>query len=166
MQTLTASLTYTPHRLPCQTVTSRNTLELVRRAAFMAPYLSNPRPINPSSSSSCLQMGHIQPAGAGAGGGAGGCAKAGLLGCGDCGAGGLNSTGASCGRDGGDSGGCACGRSIIHHGGNGTTKKQNRLLTIIACGQALTPTKAVIFLGRCRLQKTVSGFAPSFFMLT
>jgi len=35
------------------------------------------------------------------------------------------------------SGGCACGWSIIH-GGKGTTKKQNRVLTINACEQALT----------------------------
>ena len=40
------------------------------------------------------------------------------------------------GDSGGDSGGCACGWSIIH-GGKGTTKKQNRVLTIDACGQAL-----------------------------
>ena len=45
--------------------------------------------------------------------------------------------GDSGGDSGGDSSGCACGRSIIH-GEKGTTKKQNRLLTINACGQALT----------------------------
>ena len=41
------------------------------------------------------------------------------------------------GDSGGDSGGCSCGWSIIH-GGKGTTKKQNRVLTINACEQALT----------------------------